>query len=63
MAKATTTKRRRRTAPRIVANEERVMESVGTDILRRLQAEIIRNPIRWALISLGIGYIYGRFKR
>lgn len=62
MAKATTAKRRR-TAPRVVAKEGRVIEDVRTDILQRLQDEIIRNPIRWALISLGIGYIYGRFKR
>lgn len=62
MAKATTAKRRR-IAPRVVSKEDRVIEDVRTDILQRLQDEIMQNPIRWALISLGIGYIYGRFKR
>ena len=62
MAKATTAKRRRK-APRVAAKEGRAIEDVRTDILQRLQDEIIRNPMRWALIGLGIGYIYGRFKR
>jgi len=62
MAKATTAKRRRK-APRRIAKEERAVEDVRTDILQRLQDEIVRNPVKWTLISLGIGYIYGRFRR
>ena len=62
MAKAPTTKRRRKTL-RVVREEPRIAANVRNDISRRLQDEIIRNPIKWALIALGIGYIYGRFKR
>ena len=62
MAKATTARRRRK-APRVSAKEARAIEDVRTDILQRLQDEIVRNPVRWTLISLGIGYIYGRFRR
>ena len=62
MAKASTTKRRRKTL-RVVREEPRIAANVRNDISRRLQDEIIRNPIKWALIALGIGYIYGRFRR
>ena len=62
MAKASSTKRRRKTL-RVVREKPRIAANVRNDISRRLQDEIIRNPIKWALIALGIGYIYGRFKR
>ena len=61
MAKASNTKRRRKTLR--VREKPRIAANVRNDISRRLQDEIIRNPIKWALIALGIGYIYGRFKR
>ena len=62
MAKATTARRRRK-APRVSAKEARAIEDVRTDILQRLQDEITQNPIRWTLIGLAIGYLYGRFRR
>lgn len=62
MAKATAARRRRK-APRASAKEARAVEEVRTDILQRLQGEIVRNPIRWTLISLALGYLYGRFRR
>jgi hypothetical protein len=63
MAKASTAKRRRRTAPRVVAQESRAIEDSTNDIWRRFKDEIIHNPMRSVLIGLGVGYLYGRFKR
>ena len=64
MAKASTAKRRRRTAPRVVvAKESRAIEDSTNDIWRRFKDEIIQNPMRSVLIGLGVGYLYGRFKR
>ena len=63
MAKASTAKRRRRTAPRVVAKESRAIKDSTNDIWRRFKDEIIQNPMRSVLIGLGVGYLYGRFKR
>jgi hypothetical protein len=63
MARASIAKRRR-TTPRTVSQEPLAVEDMRTeDIFRRFQDEIIRNPIRWVLIGLSVGYLYGRFRR
>jgi hypothetical protein len=62
MAKASTAKRRR-TAQRVVPKKPRAIEDRTNDIWRRFKDEIIQNPMRWVFIGLGVGYLYGRFRR